>query len=71
MRADPLRHKSPLGGVIESKIRMKHDMYETDAPGPGKYRLQSGFGKYSIEEDEEDLELALTAALKSKHNSLA
>jgi hypothetical protein len=54
--ADILRMRnSSKGGFLASKVRMKDDMYETESPGPGRYRLQSGFGMYSIDDDESDV----------------
>lgn len=39
--------KKPRAYVKQQAVRMKANRYDTDAPGPGAYRVQSEFGIYS------------------------
>ena len=36
--------------VKQQTVRMKPNRYNTDAPGPGHYRMQTEFGPYSRED---------------------
>jgi len=37
--------------TIPKQDRFKKNEYETDSTGPGAYRVQDGFGMYSINND--------------------
>ena len=70
-----LTSKKSRAYVKQHTVRMKPDRYNTDAPGPGAYRMQTEFGVYSPDDiqntvDPNDIQTVVANTVKNRPSFL-